>query len=131
MMRRVLLVLGMLVGVLLIAGVVGWLWVDYQTSPKSWPTEEFSSAAWKAAAPEERYVFYRDLADSGQIEEFTKEGLIELLGEPSWEDPAGTCMTYVVKEREPEEWSLNAIYLLDIRLDPDTGKVRRYFIRGD
>jgi hypothetical protein len=40
-------------------------------------------------------------------------------------------MTYVVKEREPEEWSLNAIYLLDIRLDPDTGKVRRYFIRGD
>lgn len=130
-MKRLLLVAGTLLGLLLIAGVAGWLWVDYQTSPKSWPTEEFSSTAWKAAAPEERYVFYRDLADSGRIEESTKDELVDLLGEPGWEDPGGNYMTYVVKHREPGEWSFNAIYLLDIRLDPATGDVQRYFIRGD
>ena len=130
-MKRLLLVVGSFVGLLLVAGVVGWLWLDYQTSPKSWPSEEFSSDAWKVAAPEERYVFYRDLADSGMMEGSTKAELIRLLGEPSWADPGGTYMTYLVKEREPEEWSFNAIYLLDIRLDPATGEVRRYFIRGD
>lgn len=131
MTRRLLLVIALLAGLLVVGIVGGWLYVSYTTSPRSWPVEEFSVSAWKSSSPEERYVFYRDLARSGRLDGATKQEVVNLLGPPSFEAPEGSYMTYVVNHAEAGEWSLDSIYFLDIRFDSTTTKVRDYLIRGD
>ncbi len=131
MIRRILLVVSLLGG-LTVAGIVGaWLYASYTTSPRSWPLEEFSPSAWQSSPPQERYVFYRDLARAGRLEGATRQEVIDLLGPPGFEAPGGRYMTYVVKHAEPGEWSFDSIYILDVRFDPTTSKVRDYLIRGD
>ena len=129
--KRLLLVVGA-AGLIVVLGVVGyWLYVDYRTSPASWPTEVFSSADWKAANADERYVFYRDLARSRVLDAVPRRQVIELLGPPSYEDPGGRYVTYVVKHADPSEPSFNFIYYLSIEFDPATRTVASYMIRAD
>ena len=131
MIRRLPLVIALLAGLLLVGVVGGWLYASYTTSPRSWPVEQFSASAWKSSSPEERYIFYRDLARSGRLDGATRQEEVNLLGPPSFEASEGSYMTYMVKHAEPGEWSLDSIYLLDIRFDSNTFKVREYLIRGD
>lgn len=131
MIRRLLLVIALLAG-LLVVGVVGVsLYVSYATSPRSWPTQVFSASAWRSSSPEERYVFYRDLASSGRLDGATKQEVVNLLGPPAFESTEGSYVTYVVKHAEPGAWSLDSLYILDIRFDPTTSRVRNYLIRSD
>jgi len=129
-LRRLLQIVGVVIGALLL-GVAGWwLYVDYKTSPRSWPAEEFSAAKWREAAPEQRYVFYRDLAESGRLDGATKEGVIELLGPPDYEEPRGLSISYTLKYGGPDEPLFNSLYYLDIKLQPD-GKLQSYAVRAD
>jgi hypothetical protein len=131
-MAKRCLIFGGAIAAVLVLGVGGWwLYVGYKTSPQSWPLNEFSSAAWKAATPEERYVFYRDLATSNRLNGVTKVEVMELLGPPDYEDPRGHSMSYTLKYGGTEEPLFNSIYFLNIELRPHDGRVERYAVRAD
>lgn len=131
MLKRLLLLLGVVAIILAVAILGWWFYVDYKTSPRSWPAEEFSSAKWKETEPEHRYVFYRDLAESGRLNGTTKEAVVELLGPPDYEDPQGRSMSYTLKYAGPDEPLFNSLYFLDLRLRPSDGTVRDYAVRAD
>lgn len=130
-MAKPLVLLGT-AGALVLCGFLGfWLYADHQTSPRSWPSQEFSSSKWKALPPEERYVFYRDLEESGQLDGAPREEVVHLLGTPTYEEPSGRYVTYVIKYAEPGEPSFNSIYLLHIDFDASGQTVKAYRVRAD
>ena len=102
----------------------------HQASPSSWPRERFSAQSWAAAPEEERFKLYSDLAERKVLNGKSKSEVIALLGKPSFEAPDGQYLTYVVRSAAPGEYTLNAIYLLQIDLDRD-GRVTSYYIRAD
>ena len=97
-------------------------------TPETWPHEPFTSEAWKAAAWDERYVYYEDLAERHLLDGATRERVIELLGTPNGNRNRTDSITYLVRRRELNPWMAD-VRILDIRLTPE-GKVERYFIRG-
>lgn len=131
MRRRLFLAIGILLVILLAGVMASWWYVDYKASPSSWPAKKFSSAEWKMAAPEERYVFYRDLAESGVLEGATKAEVITLLGPPQYESPEGRSMSYTLKYGGRDELLFNSLYFLDIKIWPPNGRVQQYAVRAD
>ncbi len=117
--------------VLLLAAGVSYVYFKSraQASPDSWPTAQFTPEVWRSAAKEERFLLYNDLAARKVLEGKTKSDVVTLLGKPDFEAPDGRYITYVVKAASPNEYTLNAIYLLHIDLD-EKGDVKKYFIRA-
>jgi hypothetical protein len=77
--------------------------------PSVWPSGRFDAAMWRKATESERYVFAKDIVESKILLSRTKEEVIALLGQPSYESPTGDYVTYVVKT--------HSIFLLDIRFE--------------
>src|SRR5712691_3097137 len=86
--------------VLFLALVGIWL-ATCEQSPDRWPRQTFSADQWKLLPPEKRYVMVRDLIDSGRLHGQRKEVVVALLGQPSYEAPDGSYVTYVVKNVPP------------------------------
>ena len=130
-MKKKALVLLLGVALLLIAGA-GYVFVmgKYQASPGSWPREQFSAQSWATAPEDQRFRLYNDLAERKLLDGKSKSEIIALLGKPSFEASDGHYVTYMVKSATPGEYTLNAIYLLQIVLDRD-GRVTSYYIRAD
>jgi hypothetical protein len=84
-------------------------------SSMSWPDETFSSERWKAAEEEKRFVFWKDLSRRRLMEGRTRAELYDLLGRPGWE--SREQVSYIVKLRDPREYTLNAIYFLRVHID--------------
>ncbi len=95
-----------------------------------WPLTGFSSDKWKAAKPENRYVYFRDLDRQGLLIGATREEVSRLLGEPDFKEPEGRYVTYIVKYAGADEKTLNSVFILHIDFGSD-GLVSEYRIRGD
>jgi len=101
-----------------------------QQSPRWWPQRAFTSAEWKALAPEERYVLVNDLISRRDLDAMTAQRIAEVLGEPSYRAPDGQYVTYIVKYVGPGVLSFNSVYLLHVEFD-EAGRVRSYRVRSD
>jgi hypothetical protein len=95
-----------------------------------WPRQRFSQDAWASAPPEARYVFFKDLRDREVLAGMSRQEVLNLLGTKDQTAPVGApYLSYVVKYRDENEYSFNAIYILQIELGPDS-RVARVFERA-
>ncbi len=126
MSRKRLLILAPLL--LALVGLCNVIYLEYDASPRSWPTLKFDSREWKALSEEKRFVFYKDLASSGLLADVNRAQVEELLGEPSGR--AANYYAYIVKHAEPGEFSINFIYMSHIEFGSN-GLVSDYYSRAD
>ena len=117
--------LTLLVAANLLIGIIG---CDTLTS--GWPSEPFTPMAWSMTPKEQRYVFYKDLNKSKRLGRLSKDGILNLLGEPDYVEPNGKYISYTLKYAEKSEYTFNAIYFLEIDFDAK-GKATRYFVGSD
>jgi hypothetical protein len=111
-----------------LGGIVGFA-VARVTDGRRWPELVFTSEKWRAVAPEERFVFWRDLDRRGLLLGKTHDEILQLLGQPDSDAPDRRRVTYVVKAAEGE-YNFNFIYFLDIRFD-EAGRVTSAAIGAD
>lgn len=123
------LVLG---GALLALGAASVLGYAYFLSrfDRSWPTERFDAQKWKASPKDARYVYCKDLKQSGILMNLTAAEVRDLLGEPDYRSSDGSYVTYVVKHRDANDVGMTAIYLLQLDFST-TGRVQQAFLRPD
>lgn len=98
---------------------------------RDWPEEPFSPSAWQRTAPEERYIFFHSLSRSSKLADLTRNEVVTLLGPPSYQAPDLSYMTYILKQAEPGDYGFDAVYLLQINFEIDSGRVKEYYLRGD
>ena len=72
----------------------------------------------------------KDLAERRILDGKLRSEVIETLGLPNSESRQGRYMTYLLKNAEPGEYTVNFIYLLHIEFDP-SGRVTKYYLRSD
>jgi hypothetical protein len=91
-----------------------------------WPAAKFDQAKWTQTVADQRYVFVRDLVDSKKLPGLSKEYVIDMLGEPSF-DNDGDYVTYVIKADS------GSVFVLDIRFENNHGKklVNKVLVRAD
>lgn len=111
-------------------GVPGYfvLRVKLHTSPLFWPRTPFTTETWRASPAPQRYRLYNDLAKQGVLSGATRERVVQLLGRPDAE--GREYITYVLRDRSVGEYTLNAVYLLEIDFDSG-GVVKSYVVRAD
>lgn len=90
-----------------------------------WPVTHFDRIKWMQANEDNRFVFARDLIESKKLIGLSRTLVIDLLGTPSYDDPNGDYMTYVLKTDS------GGVYLLDIRFAKNQKErlVDKVFIR--
>lgn len=93
--------------------------------PRTWPTEQFDAARWRATPEQERYQFAQDLVSSKRLIGRSKSEVTALLGPPSSESEL-PGLTYVIKVGGS---GFDQVFILDIRFAD--GKVNEVLIRGD
>jgi hypothetical protein len=74
-----------------------------------WPATHFDRAKWMQANEDNRFVFARDLIEHKKLIGLSRPQAIDLLGTPSFDDPNGEYMTYILKTDS------DGVHLLDIR----------------
>jgi hypothetical protein len=94
----------------------------------SWPKKKFVAEEWAKTSESERYIFARDLTESHALVGKTASEVKQLLGTPSYDVEADHYFTYVIKIGG---YAFNQIYILDVRVNPATGKIESAGIRGD
>lgn len=74
----------------------------------------------------------RDLVDSGRLSQRTREEVLRLLGQPSYESAQPGCgyLDYVVKYATLDEFSFNSVYILTVSLD-GKNRVFKVWIKAD
>ncbi len=95
---------------------------------RSWPCEPFSAENWRNTPGTGRYVFWKDLRSRGLLLGLSRQDVIELLGPP--DSDQGVYVTYILKGRDPREYTLDSVYFIDVGFD-SSGRVARAFIRSD
>jgi hypothetical protein len=95
-----------------------------------WPTERFDVQKWKTSPKEARYVYCKDLKQSGILMNSTAAEVRALLGEPDYRSADGSYVTYIIKHRDASDIGMTAIYLLQLDFSA-TGRVQRAFLRAD
>jgi hypothetical protein len=127
--RRLLKYAALALGVALVLGVGLFAYrAFWLTSTASWPAKTFAPDAWRAAAPGQRHVFWKDLDGRRVLVGLTRAEVERLLGAPEYD--RGSYVLYVVKEPDPRELSFNFWYALQVEFDA-TGKVTRALARYD
>jgi hypothetical protein len=95
-----------------------------------WPNDEFASATWIAAKPEERYRYTTDLMDSGRLMGMRRDEVKLLLGPPSAERER-SFLSYTVKRAGAVDLlSLSTVCTLVLLLDNED-RVRDQTILAD
>lgn len=80
-----------------------------------WPTDEFAAGSWRSTAQSARYKYVKSLLAKDTLVGKEQQDVVQLLGTPSFVEPRGSYLTYVVKE--PAGFSIwPQIYLLHIDL---------------
>jgi outer membrane protein assembly factor BamE (lipoprotein component of BamABCDE complex) len=74
-----------------------------------WPINRFDPAKWATTKEESRFIYARDLVESKRLIGLSHKQVIELLGTPSYDDPQGDYVVYVLKNGP------KSVYGLDIR----------------
>lgn len=92
--------------------------------------ERFEPERWRSSSKDARYVYTKDLQQRRILEELTREEAIALLGAPDYQAADGTYVTYTVRTRQANDFSMNAIYLLHVQFNKD-GRVQDVFVRAD
>lgn len=131
-MKHTLKKLALALGLFVVLGVVcffGFLY--YRSRPElGWPRDVFKPTVWREANKEDRFRYYRDLKARDTLRDLSREEVEKLLGQPDFRAPNGSYFTYILKYRDPDEWTMNAIYLLQIDFG-ENGRVRRQLVRPD
>lgn len=128
-MKRWHILLILIVGLLASIGYMGFQAVA-KTWSHDWPRESFTSERWRTTPAHERYKFAKDLQERRILDSRSRSDIVEMLGSPDFESRHGRYMTYLLKNAEPGEYTLNFVYLLHIQFDRDD-RVVKYFLRSD
>jgi hypothetical protein len=96
---------------------------------RGWPRDRFDPRAWALASPGDRFRYVRELRESRRLEGLTREQVIALLGEPTFNPPGAPLVEYVVGLKKPRPFSLGTVVVLQI--DFEAGKVSRTWLRAE
>ena len=96
----------------------------------NWEKEAFDSAAWKAAAREERYRYVRDILDKDMFVGADEARLYAALGEPGFVDPAASYTIYHVRSFTEGGCAFKAVAILHFDID-GVGTITAQRIRFD
>lgn len=131
-MKRVIRKLALISGLLALLGVFCFLGFSYYRARPGlgWPRDVFKPTVWREANKELRFRYYRDLKARGILHDLSRKEVEKLLGRPDFRAPNGSYFTYILKYREPDEWTMNMVYILQIDFD-QTGRVCRQLVRPD
>lgn len=105
--------------VLLIGVAIGWIALDFvsECRTSNWPRQKFDTQEWQATKRELRYVFARDIADSGEFLGKNAEEVMASLGDPDSRTDAR--VDYVVRDFPDGGCGLSAIAVLRLHLGED------------
>jgi hypothetical protein len=93
------------------ASIIALALIGCGDSFNKWPIVSFNERAWGGAREVERFIFVRDLINKGKLTGISKGEVLRMLGKPSYEDPNGRYVTYIVKIEAGK------LYILDIRFE--------------
>lgn len=97
---------------------------------EGWERQAFDSAAWKAASPDDRFRYVRDILDRAMFVGAAETRLFEALGEPDYVSREAGYATYVVRSFTEGGCAFNAVAILHFDFDGD-GTIKAQKIRFD
>jgi len=110
---------GVGLAVLLSGVAIGWITLDFvsECQTSNWPHQKFDAQEWQSNKKEGRYVFVRDIVESGKFLGKDAEEIIASLGAPDYRADAN--IDYVVRDFPDGGCGLNAIAALRLHLGED------------